>query len=211
MNLTILCIGAHADDIEIGCAATLLGMIRAGRVARAHWFVLSARDVRFNEAKQGAVAILDGVRDREVDIAEFRDGYFPAQFNELKNRFETLKQRIEPDLVFTHRHGDKHQDHRVVADLTWQTFRNHTVLEYEIPKYDGDLSTPNVYVPVSAEDLAAKWNVLNSCYQSQADRHWFCSATFESLARLRGLECRSTTAFAEGFFARKLLWTMFPT
>lgn len=206
--LTILCIGAHADDLEIGCAATIMQLIRARRVAHIHWVVLSAEGTRMAEAEAGAAAVLEGLANREVEIAAFRDGHFPAHLGELKGHFESLKRKVDPDLVFTHQTGDMHQDHRIVAELTWQTFRNHAVLQYEVPKYDGDLQTPNVYVPLSSGDLAAKCDVLSSCYPSQAGRHWFHAETFQGLARIRGLECRSPTAFAEAFIARKLFWNL---
>lgn len=205
--LRLLLVGAHSDDIEIGCGGTLLSLLRSRTVA-VHWVVFSAEDDREEEARRSAAAFLVDAAEQEVRTYRFRDGFFPFEGAAIKESFETLKAELSPDLVFTHRLEDRHQDHRLLAELTWNTFRDHTILEYEIPKWDGDLGRPNLYVPVSKAALARKIKVLMSIYGSQANRHWFTPETFEGLARLRGIECRSPTGFAEAFHSRKLVLEM---
>lgn len=203
--LRVLCLGAHADDIEIGCGATLLGLIARGVRLDVDWCVLSGAGVRRAEAERSAEAFLEGAASRRIEIADFRDGHFPYDGAAIKAWFERFKTRPRPDVIFTHTRDDRHQDHREVCQLTWNTFRSHFVLEYEIPKYDGDLVTPNLYVPATAEIMARKCALLQEHFASQRDKLWFDAETFMGLARLRGVECQTPDRYAEAFHARKLL------
>jgi len=202
--LRILCIGAHSDDIEIGCGATLFELMASGAPLSVDWCVLSASGARGREARASADALLQGAKEVHLDIKEFPDGRFPYHGSTIKDWFETLKGRPRPDIIFTHARHDLHQDHREVGSLTWNTFRDHMILEYEIPKWDGDLGTPNVYVPVSAESLGRKTAHLEAHFASQRSEAWFDAETFRGLARLRGVECHAPSRFAEAFYARKL-------
>jgi LmbE family N-acetylglucosaminyl deacetylase len=204
-QLRLLCVGAHADDIEIGAGGTILRLIAEGRVASAHWLVLAGHGERAAEARAGAAAFLDGVADRTVEIGEARDGYFPAEWAAIKDQFEALKAGVQPDLILTHRRDDLHQDHRIVAELTLNTFRHHLILEYEIPKYDADLGAPNMLVALTPELVDRKIELLTATYRSQAQRTWFTPDTFRGLARLRGIEAAALGGFAEGFFGRKVV------
>lgn len=203
-TLKVLCLGAHSDDIEIGAGGTLLGWIVAGAKLDVHWCVLSAQGARQAEAMAGAEAVLQGAVARNVECGAFRDGYFPYDGAEIKAWIEDVKSRVNPDIVFTHRGDDAHQDHREVSRLTWNAFRDHTILEYEIPKWDGDLGQPNFYVAMSEEVMERKIALLQSCFGTQRSKDWFDADTFRGLARLRGMECRAPERFAEAFFARKL-------
>ncbi len=203
-RLRVLCIGAHADDIEIGCGATLLELLSSGAEVDVDWCVLSASRDRSGEAERSAAAFLDGARNVHLEIKAFRDGYFPYEGAAIKAWFESLKARPAPDIIFTHARNDLHQDHRETSQLTWNTFRDHLILEYEIPKWDGDLCQPGAFVPVSETSLSRKIELLETHYGSQRGKGWFDADTFRGLARLRGVECRSPTRFAEAFFARKL-------
>ncbi len=200
---TILCIGAHSDDIEIGAGAAILRLIRENPRARVVWVVLSAAGIRGEEARASAAAFLAGAGASEVRLASFQDGRFPAQWPDLKDFFETLK-GYAPDLILSHHGGDLHQDHRTVSELTWNTFRDHLILEYEIPKYDGGLGSPNVFMPASVADANRKIELLLSCFASQSGKHWFEDLTFRGLMRLRGLECCAPEHLAEAFYARKI-------
>jgi LmbE family N-acetylglucosaminyl deacetylase len=202
--LEVLCLGAHSDDLEIGCSGSLLSLLAGRPRARVTWVVFSAPGARADEARAGAEAVLGDAADTRVWLHEFRDGFFPYVGAELKEIFEKLKQAVEPDLVFTHTRHDLHQDHRLVNELTWNTWRDHAILEYEIPKYDGDLGAPNVFVPLSAEVCERKLALLMRCFSSQRSKHWFSEETFRSLLRLRGLECRAPSGYAEAFHGRKL-------
>lgn len=201
---TILCIGAHSDDIEIGCGGTLLKLLGANPDLTVHWVVLSAVDDRVGEAESSAERFLASAAKREIEVESFRERYFP-HLPELKEFFDALGARVRPDLVFTHHRDDAHQDHRVVAELTWNTFRDHMILEYEIPKYDGDLGRPNVFVGLDEALARAKTKAVLDGFPSQADRHWFTPETFLGLLRLRGVEARAPGGYAEGFYAHKLL------
>jgi len=205
-GLRLVIIGAHPDDIEIGCGGTLLRLGAAGRIASVHWLVLSGDGERANEARAGAAAFLPGVADLTVEIDRFRDGYFPGDFGEIKDRVERLKAVPAPDIVLVPHRDDRHQDHRLLAELAWNTFRDHLILEYEIPKWDGELGQPNVFVELSADLVQAKARLLREAFPSQLDRHWFSDETFLALARLRGVECRAADGYAEAFHARKLVW-----
>jgi LmbE family N-acetylglucosaminyl deacetylase len=196
--LKVLAIGSHADDIEIGCGATLLRLAGDVPGLELHWVVLSAAGERADEARASAEAY-----GAEVDVQEFRDAFF-RYGPEVKEYFEALKSRLEPDLVFTHHDGDRHQDHRLVAELTWNTFRNHLILEYEIPKYDGDLGTPNVFFAVDEEVARRKVELLLESFPSQRGKRWFTEDLFLALMRLRGMECNAASGLAEAFYARKL-------
>ena len=209
-TLTVLCLGAHSDDIEIGVGGTLIGWIAAGARLEVHWKVLSARGPRRAEAMAGANAILEGAASRHIECAEFRDGYFPYQGAEVKDWIEDLKGRVNPDVVFTHRGDDAHQDHREVSRLTWNAFRDHLVLEYEIPKWDGDLGQPNFYILMSEEVMERKLEILRSSFGTQRSKDWFDADTFRGLARIRGMECRAPGRFAEAFVARKLRFDCVP-
>ncbi len=200
---TILCIGAHSDDIEIGAGATLLRMVREYPRARIVWVVLAAGGVRGEEARASAEAFLRGAGRAEIVLRTFRDGHFPAEWVEIKAFFETLK-AWAPDVVLCHHGRDLHQYHRLVSELAWNTFRDHLILEYEIPKYDGGLGSPNFFVPASVADTDRKIEILMSCFASQAGKHWFEDLTFRGLMRLRGLECCAPEHLAEAFYARKL-------
>jgi len=204
-EIRLLAIAAHADDLEIGCGGTILRLAAEGRLRSVHWLVLSASGPRIAEARAGAEAFLADVAQITVDVADFRDSYFPAEYAAIKDRFESLKNVPSPDLVLVPRRRDLHQDHRVVAELAWNTFRDHLILEYEIPKWDADLEPPNVYVELSAAIAEHKAALLGEVFSSQADRHWFDRETFLGLARIRGLECRAAEGYAEGFHARKLV------
>lgn len=203
--LHILCLGAHSDDLEIGCAGTILQWLRRHARARVTWVVLSAAQERGREARRSAAALLRGAARRDVVLGGFADGRFPAEFRELKSFFERLKRSARPDLILTHRLEDRHQDHRVTAELTWQTWRDHLILEYEIPKYEGDLGQPNLYVPLTPAVAARKVRHLLRHFGTQRDRAWFRAQTFDGLMRLRGVECRAASGMAEGFHARKAI------
>jgi LmbE family N-acetylglucosaminyl deacetylase len=203
-SLRLLCLGAHADDIEIGCGATILDLLARGARLEVDWCVLSANPTRAAEARSSAAAFLEGAAAARVEVEDFRDGHFPWQGSAIKGWFETLKDRPRPDLILTHTGDDRHQDHRLVRELTWNTFRDHTILEYEIPKWDGDLGRPAVYVPVSEAAVERKVLLLRHHFPTQAEKPWFDRDTFRGLARLRGMECVSPTRFAEAFFAPKL-------
>ncbi|MFM9938005.1 MAG: PIG-L deacetylase family protein [Hyphomicrobiaceae bacterium] len=203
-RLKVLCLGAHSDDIEIGAGATLLGWIAAGVHVEAHWVVLSANGERESEARASAADFLAGATAATIEIAGFRDGFFPYQGVEIKTWFEGLKRRVAPDVILTHTRDDAHQDHREVACLTTNTFRDQVVLEYEIPKWDGDLGRPNVYVAASQTVMARKIELLERHFASQRSKDWFEPSTFLGLARLRGMECRAPDGLAEAFHGRKL-------
>jgi LmbE family N-acetylglucosaminyl deacetylase len=200
---TVLLLGAHCDDIEIGAGATVLRLVQRFPNARFVWVTLSSDAEREAETRAAAARLLDGARHTEVLVERFRGSYFPHEGAPLKEYVDALK-RYHPDLVLTHTRDDRHQDHRVVHDLTWNSFRNHAVLEYEIPKFDGDLGQPNVYVPITRAQLTAKCDMLLQCFPSQLGRSWFTRDTFEALARLRGIECNAPEGVAEAFFGRKL-------
>lgn len=204
-RLSVLCLGAHSDDIEIGVGATLLSFLERGVHLEVHWCVLSGAGEREREARASAADFLSKARSAQIEIMSFEDGFFPEHGREIKLWFENLKSRVEPDLIFTHREDDAHQDHRQVSRLTWNTFRDHCVLEYEIPKWDGDFGQPNVYVPISANSLRQKIELLMSHFGSQRSKQWFDAETFLGLARLRGMECRAPDRYAEAFFGRKLV------
>lgn len=202
-KLNVLCLGAHADDIEIGAGATLLTWIASGAELDLHWCVASAGGERAQEARASAQDFLAGAAKSTIELGVFRDAYFPYEGANLKQWVEAQKQRFEPDIVLTHCANDAHQDHRLINELTWNAWRDAVVLEYEIPKWDGDLGRPNVYIAIDETTLAKKITLLEKHFASQRSKDWFDAETFRSLARLRGVECR--TRYAEAFYAKKLL------
>ncbi len=200
----VMFVGAHADDIEIGCGATVLRLLEENPSLEVTWVVLSAEGERRDEAFASARALLPEAVSPRVVVERFRTSYFPWQGEALKDYFETLKAHA-PELVLTHARGDLHQDHRTVSELTWNTFRDHLVLEYEIPKYDADLGTPSFFIPVAREHVDRKTRLLLEHFRSQTTKHWFTAEVFQALPRLRGLECASPTQYAEAFHVRKLV------
>jgi len=199
----VLAIGAHPDDIEIGCAGTILKLIERGAVSEVHWVVLSGDGDRGCEARSSAEALLEGVPRSEVVVCDFPDGFFPYEGQRIKDFFERLKVEVSPDVVLTHQRADLHQDHRLCCELAWNSFRDHLILEYEVPKYDGDMSAPNAFVPLSEGLSRRKIDHLMSHFGSQHSKRWFREELFSSLLRLRGMECNSPSSYAEAFFCRK--------
>lgn len=203
--LRLLCIGAHSDDLEIGCGGTVLSWLGSMPAVEVTWVVLSAEGARAREARSSARALLRRAAARNIIVANFRDGYLPAQYSDVKCFLEDLKGTINPDVVLTHWLHDRHQDHRLTGELTWNTWRNHLVLEYEIAKYEGDLAPPNAYVSVTTSLARRKASHLSRYFLSQRSKDWFVADNFLGLMRLRGLECRSPSGFAEAFHARKVI------
>ena len=200
----ILFLGAHCDDIEIGCGGTVLELLKAHPAAEITWIVFSSSAVREKEAREAARGFLGDGTDARIETLSFRNSFFPQQANEIKEFFETLKPQTDPDAIFTHHRGDLHQDHRTIGDLTWNTFRNHLILEYEIPKYDGGLGSPNAFIPIKRTTLDKKVRVILKEFTSQLDKHWFTEETFTALPRIRGIECNASEGFAEGYYCSKL-------
>jgi len=204
-SLKILAVGAHPDDIEIGCGGTLLQLVEANANCEVCWVVLSAEGERAAEARRSGDSFLEAARDRQLMVEDFRDGFFPYGGPEMKEFFESLKGEVSPDLILTHHGSDLHQDHRLVSELTWNTFRDHLILEYEIPKYDGDLGSPNLFVHLAESTVRLKIEKILGHFVSQAERRWFTEDVFRSILRLRGMESNSPTLYAEGFYCRKLV------
>jgi LmbE family N-acetylglucosaminyl deacetylase len=202
--VNILCLGAHSDDIEIGCGGTLLELRKAALTVRFHWVVFSAAGRRAREAQKGAALFTEGC-EKQVAIKDFRDGFLPYSGSAVKDAFEDLKAAVDPDLIFTHWQGDAHQDHRLISELTWNTFRNHLILEYEIPKYDGDMGRPNVFMPLELSSCERKVDHLFAAFESQCAKPWFARETFLGLMRLRGMESNAASGYAEAFHGRKLV------
>ena len=200
----VLCLGAHCDDIEIGCGGTILSLIERYPGLTVDWVVLTSDPEREHEAKASCAAFLEGAASSWVKVHEFEASFLPYEGAAVKRAFEGLKDRPRPDAVFTHFRSDLHQDHRVVNELTWNTFRDHVVLEYEIPKFDGDLGQPSVFVPIAGAVADRKVALLHEHFVSQRDKPWFEPELFRGLLRIRGMECRAESGLAEAFFARKL-------
>jgi len=200
----ILCLGAHSDDIEIGCGGTVLRLLKANRNIEVYWLVFSATRKRKREALTSARLFLKDADKKRVVVRAYRDGFLPYNGAKIKQEFERLKNSFAPDLILTHTRHDLHQDHRLICELTWNTFRNHLILEYEIPKYDGDLGAPNFFVPVEEGDCRKKIAHLQQAFRSQTAKRWFTEDTFRGLMRLRGMESNSPSGFAEAFYCRKL-------
>jgi LmbE family N-acetylglucosaminyl deacetylase len=204
--LKLLCLGAHADDIEIGCGGTVLRLASEVPDLIVRWIVFSAAGPREAEARNSAAAFLEDISEKQVDVLGFRDGYFPFQGADIKDYFEGVKPAFDPSVVLTHWQRDAHQDHRLVAELTHNTFRDHLVLEYEIPKYDGDLGNPAFFVPLTQAQLRWKIEAIGRHFPSQRGRSWFSDETFLAMARLRGIGCNAPEGLAEAFYARKILF-----
>lgn len=199
----LLCLGAHSDDIEIGAGATISRILRENPDVTVTWCVLSGDDIRQEEARRGAQHMLGEPSRHSLLLQRFTDAYFPEERQKIKQFYERALKSVDPDLILTHSRTDAHQDHRVVNELTWNTFRAHQIWEYEIPKWDGDLGQPNLYVPVDPADVDRKVTTLREAFASQRGKHWFDEETFRGLMRIRGLE--SNARYAEAFFARKLV------
>jgi LmbE family N-acetylglucosaminyl deacetylase len=203
--LSILALGAHCDDIEIGCAGTILQML-SEMEADVTWVVFAAaKGDRADEARESAEALLAGARSSRIVLEEFEDAFFPYDGRAIKRRFEELKDEVAPDVIFTHQRDDLHQDHRLVCELAWNTFRHHLLLEYEIPKYDGDLSRTNLYSPLTEDTVERKLDHLFRHFSTQRTKEWFTPDLFRGLMRVRGMEANAASGFAEAFVARKLV------
>lgn len=201
----ILCLGAHCDDIEIGCGGTILRMLQENRRLNFYWVVFSANPQRKREALAASGLFLRSTARSTVVVRNFKDTCFPYEGKAIKKFFESLKKQFEPDLIFTHYRHDLHQDHRVISDLTWNAFRNHLILEYEIPKYDGDLGAPNFFVNLDEAICEKKIRIVLTSFRSQSKKHWFANDTFRAIMRIRGVESNSDGKYAEGFYCRKAL------
>lgn len=203
--LTLLCLGAHSDDIEIGCGGTLLRLLSEYSKVEVHWVVFGANGIRSAEAMASASQFLTQCHTKNICIENFKDGFFPYIGEAIKAYFEKLKQTVSPDIIFTHYRHDLHQDHRVISELTWNTFRNHLILEYEVMKYDGDLGNPNFFVQLDAEVCQKKVTQIIASFTSQSNHHWFSQDSFLALLRLRGIECNAKERYAEAFYCRKIM------
>jgi LmbE family N-acetylglucosaminyl deacetylase len=201
----ILCLGAHSDDIEIGCGGTILRLIKEAPEAQIYWLVFSAKGNRAREARESAASFLSKIKSKTIDVQEFRDSYFPFIGAEIKDYFEKIKNNFDPDIIFTHCNNDAHQDHRLISTLTRNTYRDHLLLEYEIPKYDGDLVTPNLYSHIDAQDVEKKIHLICSFFRTQKENSWFSQDNFRSIMRIRGIESNSQSGYAEAFHCRKAL------
>lgn len=202
----ILCLGAHCDDLEIGCGGTILRLAREQPALEVRWVVFASTPERAAEARSSAAEFLAGFGRADLVVHEFRDGYLPAHWAEVKDAFEALKRECQPDIIFTHYRDDRHQDHRVVSDLTWNTWRNHLILEYEIPKYDGDFGAPGVFAPLTPEVMERKVELILRHFRSQTGKHWLTADLLRAVARIRGVECGAPTGLAEAFYCRKLVF-----
>jgi LmbE family N-acetylglucosaminyl deacetylase len=203
--INILCLGAHSDDIEIGCGGTLLRLLAEYDDVRVHWVVLGSSGKRDEEALTSAENFLEDARKKEIIIKHFKTSFFPYVGEEIKAFFEDLKTQVSPDIIFTHYRDDLHQDHRLISELTWNTYRNHLILEYEIMKYDGDIGMPNVFVHLDEAICQKKINMIMECFKTQRDKDWFTADAFLSLLRIRGIESRAPGKYAEGFYCRKVV------
>jgi LmbE family N-acetylglucosaminyl deacetylase len=202
----ILCLGAHPDDIEIGCGATLLRIIDEAPKAEFYWVVFSGNGQRQKEATKSAETLLASVKFKKIIVKDFRDSYFPFIGEKIKDYFEELKENFQPDIIFTHYSNDLHQDHSLISNLTWNTFRDNLILEYEVPKYDGDMSTPNIYVTITELGAKRKIHLIIDSFLSQKEKEWFKEETFRAILRIRGIESNSPSKYAEGFYCRKLVF-----
>jgi LmbE family N-acetylglucosaminyl deacetylase len=202
--LKILCLGSHSDDIEIGCGGTILRLLSGQSEIEVAWIVFGSSNKRDQEARDSADRFLVQAKKKNIAVKNFRDGFFPFEGAQIKDYFEELK-AVSPDLIFTHNRKDAHQDHRLIAELTWNTFRNHLILEYEIPKYDGDMGQPNLFVPLEQEIYEKKVRYIVEAFETQRSKQWFGKDTFLALMRLRGMECVAPSGYAEAFYCRKLV------
>jgi LmbE family N-acetylglucosaminyl deacetylase len=203
--LKILCLGAHSDDIEIGCGGTILRLLQLYKQSSVNWIVFAANAERRAEAENSAGLFLRKAARKEIRINDFKESYFPYTGDEIKVYFEFLKQEIRPDVIFTHYRHDLHQDHRLISELTWNTFRDDHILEYEVMKYDGDIGTPNYFVQLDQNTCRKKVSQILKSFKSQSGHHWFSEDTFLSLLRLRGIECNAPEKYAEAFYCRKVV------
>ena len=203
-ELNVMCIGAHSDDIEIGCGGTILKLIDEIRKVQFNWIVFSGDETRKKEAEKSKDAFLPKNKVKKFDIKNFRESYFQYTGDSLKDYFEELK-TLSPDLIFTHYRNDAHQDHRLISDLTWNTFRDNFILEYEIPKYDGDLGVPNLFVHLDESIVQKKINYILDIFKTQKEKKWFTEDTFRSILRIRGVESNSPSRYAEAFHCRKIV------
>ena len=204
-GLQLLFLGAHCDDIEIGCGGTLLKLMEHYKISQVHWVVFTSNKTRKKEAVNSAETFMESIEHKNIKIYDYEDGFLPSVWSAIKKEFETIKTSFSPDIIFTHYRDDLHQDHRLVNELTWNTFRNHLIYEYEIPKYDGDLGNPNVFVPLEAEYLEKKKQILLKAFKSQLNKQWFDESLLMSVLRLRGVQCASQSKYAEAFYNRKAL------
>jgi len=200
----ILCLGAHSDDIEIGCGGTILNICSQNLKSEIHWIVFSASKERKKEAISSANNFLVSIEKKNIIVHDFKENYFPYNASTIKESFDDLGRNFNPDLIFTHHRSDLHQDHKLIYDLTLNTFRNHLVLEYEIPKYDGDLGSPYIFSSLEEKILDTKIKYINENFQTQKNKPWFSDETFRALPRLRGIESRSPSGYAEAFHCRKM-------
>ncbi len=201
----ILCLGAHSDDIEIGCGGTILKLLDQSQDVDIHWVVFSATEKRKEEALESANSFLKNANSKTILIQEFRERFFPYIGLEIKEFFDQLSKELSPDLILTHYRNDLHQDHRLISELTWNAFRNHMILEYEIPKYDGDLGNPNFFVHLDELTFQQKVSYLVQHFQTQSNKQWFDEETFSSILRLRGIESNAPDRYAEAFYCRKAI------
>jgi LmbE family N-acetylglucosaminyl deacetylase len=202
--LQVLCLGAHSDDIEIGCGGTILQLLSGYSNVDVRWIVFSSNAEREREARASADLFLKKAKRKKVIVRRFRDGFFPYDGAKIKESLEKMSKDLNPDLIFTHYRDDRHQDHRVVSDLTWNTFRRHLILEYEIPKYDGDMGSPNWFVPLKPKVCERKIKYICEMFKTQQVKGWLTEDTFLALMRLRGVECQAAEKYAEAFYCRKL-------
>jgi LmbE family N-acetylglucosaminyl deacetylase len=201
----VLCLGAHSDDIEIGCGGAILRLTREYPDLSFYWIVFGASGRRVEEARASAEEFLQPVKEKRIFVEGYRDSFFPYQGADIKEYFERVKREISPTLIFTHYRHDLHQDHRLINELTWNSFRNHLILEYEIPKYDGDLGSPNFFVTLEKEICLQKTAAIMRHFRTQENKDWFTEDTFQGLMRIRGVESKSPSGFAEGFYGRKIV------
>jgi LmbE family N-acetylglucosaminyl deacetylase len=201
----ILCLGAHCDDIEIGCGGTLIKLMENFPIDFVQWVVFASNEVRKQEAIRSANVFLENAKEKEIVVLDYRDAFLSYSGIEIKEKFEVIKKGINPDLIFTHYRDDRHQDHRLLSDFTWNTFRQHLILEYEIPKFDGDLGIPNFFIQLNQEQVNRKIQIILDSFNSQAEKHWFDKETFQALMRIRGLESACLNKYAEAFYARKVI------
>jgi LmbE family N-acetylglucosaminyl deacetylase len=205
-HLKVLCLGAHCDDIEIGCGGTIINLIDEYQDIEFHWTVFCSNQEREQELYKSFETFLKRVQKKTIDIFNFKDGFLPYQAEKVKGVFENMKKEFSPDLILTHYRDDRHQDHRTVSDLTWNTYRNHLILEYEIPKYDGDFGAPNFFVELSEDTCHKKVSNILQAYSSQREKHWFTEDIFFATARIRGMEACAISKYAEAFYCRKIVF-----
>lgn len=203
---SLLLLGAHCDDIEIGCGGTVLRLLRESENLEINWIVFSSTTGRAPEARKSASLFLRNAKKKTIIIEKYRDGFFPYQGWDIKEYFEKLKSHFSPDVVFTHCRHDLHQDHRLISEITYNTFRNHLILEYEVIKYDGDLGSPNFYIPLEENICREKTNNILKCFRSQKNKQWFGEDTFLSIMRIRGIESNAPSKYAEGYYCRKIVY-----